>query len=122
MEERSHLEKCPVHVSLSIIGGKWKPVILWYLKNGPLRFGELHKSIPGITQMMLTKQLRELEKDEVVIRTVYPEIPPRVDYRLTDLGISSFPVLESLSTWGKEYLDKRYGKESPSCKLSPVHR
>ena len=115
MAALSESELCPVHISLSIIGGKWKPVILWYLRDGPLRFTELQRSIPGITQMMLTKQLRELEKDEIITRTVYPEIPPRVDYRLTELGISVFPVLEALCSWGKAYLEKRNLGGSSYC-------
>lgn len=92
-----------LHVYISVIGGKWKPEILWYLKEGPLRFGELRQSVPGITQVTLTKNLRELERDGIVTRTVYPEIPPRVDYRLTECGRTAFPILDAISSWGRQY-------------------
>jgi DNA-binding HxlR family transcriptional regulator len=97
-------ESASVHVYISVIGGKWKPEILWYLKNGPQRFGELQRSVSGITQVTLTKNLRELESDGIIIRTVYPEIPPRVDYRLTEFGESVFPVLNAISSWGRKYM------------------
>jgi len=105
-------ESAPVHVYISVIGGKWKPEILWYLKNGPLRFGELQRNVSGITQVTLTKNLRELESDGIIIRTVYPEIPPRVDYRLTEFGRSVFPVLNAISSWGRKYMKMK--KESAS--------
>ncbi|MDP3563595.1 MAG: helix-turn-helix domain-containing protein [Methanoregula sp.] len=99
-----------VHAYISAIGGKWKPEILWYLKDGPLRFGELQRSVSGITQVTLTKNLRELESDGIIIRTVYPEIPPRVDYRLTEFGTSVFPVLDAISSWGRKYLKMKKGR------------
>ena len=105
-------ESASVHVYISVIGGKWKPEILWYLKNGPLRFGELQRNVSGITQVTLTKNLRELESDGIIIRTVYPEIPPRVDYRLTEFGRSVFPVLNAISSWGRKYMKMK--KESAS--------
>lgn len=98
------LESASVHVYISVIGGKWKPEILWYLKSGPMRFGELQRNVTGITQVTLTKNLRELESDGIITRTVYPEIPPRVDYRLTEFGKSVFPVLDAISSWGRKYL------------------
>lgn len=107
--------KCPIQISLSVIGGKWKPVILWFLKDGPVRFSVIQRKIPGITQMMLTKQLRELEADGMIERTVYPEVPPRVDYRITDEGRSVFPVLLALNEWGNEYQKRRYGSWSQNC-------
>lgn len=99
-------DESPIRTSLSVIGGKWKPLILWHLRDTPQRFSELQRCIPGITQMMLTKQLRELESDMIIIRTMYPEIPPHVDYRLTELGKTVFPVLCALFTWGKSYQDE----------------
>jgi len=93
----------PVELSLSIIGGKWKMLILWRLKEASMRYGELRKSLPKITHKMLTQQLRELESDEIIIRKVYPEVPPKVEYSLTLLGKSVIPVIDLLSEWGEEY-------------------
>jgi len=106
-----------LHVYIAVIGGKWKPEILWFLRKGPLRFGELRQSIPGITQVTLTKNLRELEQDGIVTRTVYPEIPPRVDYRLTECGRTAFPVLDAISAWGRMY--QRTRRNSSQSKESP---
>lgn len=100
---KSEPEATSLHVYIAVIGGKWKPEILWFLKKGPLRFGELQRSMPGITQVTLTKNLRELERDGIVTRTVFPEIPPRVEYRLTELGMTAFPVLDAISSWGRLY-------------------
>jgi DNA-binding HxlR family transcriptional regulator len=95
---------CNVELTLQIIGGKWKPIIIYRLGNdGTLRFSEIKRAIPNITQKMLTQQLRELEADGVVLRTVFPQVPPRVDYGLTELGASVMPVIESLCRWGKDY-------------------
>lgn len=94
---------CAVEVTLSVMGGTWKPIILFHLMHGPKRFGELGRLIPGITQRMLTLQLRELEEAEIVLRTVYAEVPPRVDYALTALGHSLQPVLVALRDWGNDY-------------------
>ena len=95
---------CSVELTLQVIGGKWKPVILYHLgRRGTMRFGEIRKSMPSITQKMLTQQLRELEADGVVLRRVYAEVPPRVDYSLTELGESVMPVLKALCRWGRAY-------------------
>jgi DNA-binding HxlR family transcriptional regulator len=107
--------KCPIQISLSVIGGKWKPIILWFLRDGPVRFSEIQRKIPGITQMMLAKQLRELVADGMLERTVYPEVPPRVDYCITDDGRSVFPVLVALNEWGNEYQKRKYGSWSQKC-------
>lgn len=97
---------CTVELTLLIIGGKWKPIILWHLgKDGTLRFNQLKRIMPNITQKMLTQQLRELERDGVVHREVYPEVPPRVEYSLTEVGRSVLPVLDSLCEWGRSYED-----------------
>jgi DNA-binding HxlR family transcriptional regulator len=87
-----------------VIGGKWKPLILWYLGDNIVRFGELQKGLPGVNAKMLTKQLRELEEDGVINRTVYPEVPPRVEYSITDFGKTLIPILQALCTWGAQYL------------------
>lgn len=94
---------CAVEVALNVIGGKWKGVVLYHLSHSTLRFSELKRKMPGITQRMLTKQLRELEADGIVNRTVYPEVPPRVEYNLTELGVSLEPIINELLNWGKFY-------------------
>jgi len=104
MSVKTDSDAMPVHIYIRVIGGKWKPEILWFLRNGTLRFGELLRSIPGITQVTLTKNLRELESDGIVTRTVYAEIPPRVEYQLTEFGKSVFPVLDVISAWGRKFL------------------
>ena len=92
-----------VELSLNILGGKWKILIIWQLKDSPKRYGELKKSLPGVTHKMLTQQLRELEQDEIISRKVYSEIPPKVEYNLTLLGKTIIPVIDLLSDWGEEY-------------------
>jgi DNA-binding HxlR family transcriptional regulator len=94
---------CPVGAALDEIGGKWKHPILWALKDGKLRFGEIYKAIPDITQRMLTKQLRDLEEDGLIERKVYAEVPPKVEYSLTEKGGSVIPIIDSLSVWGEKY-------------------
>lgn len=97
--------KCTVALALDIIGGKWKPLILWYLKDNVLRFGELQRTLKGVTQKMLTQQLRELESDGLVRRCIYTQVPPKVEYSLTDMGCTVVPILEMISKWGAEYRD-----------------
>lgn len=101
----AHLHQpCPVGVAISMIGGKWKSVILFYLlSRGELRFSALRRLIPGVTQRMLTLQLRELEEDGLVLRTVHAQVPPRVEYRLTPFGESLREILETMNAWGKRY-------------------
>ncbi|MDJ0837351.1 MAG: helix-turn-helix domain-containing protein [Acidobacteriota bacterium] len=94
---------CPVESTLEVIGGKWKTVILYHLREGKKRFGELKRVMPLTTQKVLTQQLRELEADGLVSRRVFPEIPPRVEYDLTELGRSLEPVLAAMCAWGVEY-------------------
>lgn len=101
---------CPVGTTIDIIGGKYKSLILWHLIDSTLRFGELSRLIPQATPKMLTQQLRELEEASLIIRTVYPVVPPRVDYSLTELGISMRPILEAMYCWGENYL-KKSGRE-----------
>lgn len=100
---------CAVDVAMSYLGGKWKAVILWYLRKGPQRFGELKKLIPGITEKMLSMQLRQLEKDGIVDRKIYAEVPPRVEYSLTEMGKNMLPMLEKIGEWGRA-MAVRFGK------------
>ncbi len=97
---------CEKELTLTIIGGKWKMLIMWHLgKEGTKRFGELKSMMPGITQRMLVSQLRELEEDQIVHRKVYPVVPPKVEYSLTEPGRSLMPILESMDEWGKNYME-----------------
>ncbi|WP_234122418.1 winged helix-turn-helix transcriptional regulator [Clostridium hydrogenum] len=97
--------QCSMELTLDIIGGKWKPIILWYLSSSTLRFGELKKKMPKITQKMLTQQLKSLEENELINRVVYNEIPPKVEYSLTDKGKTLVPILAGLSEWAHEYIN-----------------
>ncbi len=107
---------CNVELTLQIIGGKWKPIIIFRLGSEEvLRFSEIKKSIPNITQKMLTQQLRELEADGIVLRKVYAQVPPKVEYSLTETGKSVMPVIEKLCSWGKEY-EKRFAGKNISAK------
>ncbi len=95
-----------MEVALEVLSGKWKSAILWSLKDSEqIRFNEFTRIIPGITQKMLTQQLRKLEENKLVTRTVYPSVPPVVEYALTDLGMRAIPLLESLNKWGKEVIN-----------------
>lgn len=96
--------QCPVEAALDVIGGKWKPLILWALGDEVMRFSELQRALPGVNTKMLTRQLRELEEDGIVSRKVYAEVPPRVEYAITDFGRTLIPILEALCAWGAEYL------------------
>ncbi len=91
---------CPVTATVSVVGGKWKPIILWILFQDTHRFSELKRFIPKITQKMLTQQLRELEADGMVHREVYPVVPPKVEYSLTPKGRSLGPILKAMEAWG----------------------
>jgi len=95
---------CPVEATLSVLNGKWKLLIIRELLTGPKRFSQIQRAIPGITQKMLTKQLRELERDGLINRKVYPQVPPKVEYSLTDLGESLREVLDAMHRWGERYL------------------
>lgn len=111
---------CPVEVTLELIGGKWKSLILWHLSQKTLRFSELGKLIPKATQKMLTQQLRDLEKDGLITRKVYPEVPPRVEYSLSDFGKSIWPILDGMCTWGSGYLDNKNIVGSPVKKCTSI--
>ncbi len=106
-------DNCPVETTLELIGGKYKALILWHLSEGKLRFSELRKAISGATPKMLTQQLRELEAQALIHREVFPIIPPKVEYSLTELGKSLMPVLIAMRDWGAGYL--RTKNMEPSC-------
>ena len=98
---------CPVETTLSIVGGKWKIVILFHLRTETKRFSILKRSIPAISQKVLAQQLRELEADGVVYRRVYAQVPPKVEYSLTELGCSLEPVIAAMCDWGHHYAHQR---------------
>lgn len=98
------LPECPVAMTVQLIGNKWKLLIIRNLLQRPWRFNELQKSIDGISQKVLTENLRAMEKDGLIVRTVYDELPPRVEYSLSELGESMKPIIQSLESWGKDYL------------------
>lgn len=97
------MQACPVETTLDVIGGKWKGIILYQLLNGTKRFNEFRRLNPGITQFMLTLQLRELERDGIIHREIYKEVPPRVEYSLTDFGRTLEPIIMSMKAWGESY-------------------
>lgn len=99
--------ECPIQVVVDLIGGKWKLSILHQLFQGTKRYGELKRLVPKATERMLTLQLRELEASGIVQRTVYPEVPPKVEYSLTDLGLSLEPVLKTMLIWSEQYLQQK---------------
>jgi DNA-binding HxlR family transcriptional regulator len=125
---------CPVEAAIDVFGGKWKALILWWLNQRTWRFAELRRQIPGITEKMLTQQLRELEADGIVERRVYPTVPPKVEYSLTDYGRSLKRALKAICDWGEghmkrmgavralqdnEVLTSRNGKKATASKAVP---
>ncbi|MBB6730187.1 winged helix-turn-helix transcriptional regulator [Cohnella zeiphila] len=115
-------EDCKAETALEILIGKWKPVILYHLfSNGTMRFSELHKAIPDITKKMLTSQLRELEYHDIVHRKIYPEIPPKVEYSITEYGQRLTPLLQTMGDWGsahERHLKELYGEDRPAEPLN----
>src|SRR3954463_13253878 len=110
---RGRKYNCNIEVIVDVIGGKWKMLILWNLRDGGIRrFNELRRLIPGSTQKMLTAQLRELERDGIVQRKVYPQVPPKVEYSLTNLGKLLGPLLDSVHAWGERVVSSRRGVSS----------
>lgn len=95
---------CPVEATIELVGGKYKAVILWHLMNKTLRYSELHRLIPKATDKMLAQQLRELERDGLINRAVYPVVPPKTEYSLTDFGKTLAPILDAMCDWGADYL------------------
>lgn len=107
MPDKENLPPCPVETTLLLIGNKWKVLILRDLMDGTKRFGELKRSIGSVSQKVLTQQLRAMESDGLVHREVYAEVPPRVEYSLTELGESLKPILDAMLNWGMDYKEKR---------------
>lgn len=101
--KKENMHRCSVEVTLDVIGGKWKGVILFHLIDGEIRFNQFLRLMPGITQRMLTRQLRELEADGVIHREVYKEVPPKVEYSLTEFGKSLTPIIIMMRDWGNQY-------------------
>ncbi|GAB2624943.1 helix-turn-helix domain-containing protein [Streptomyces capparidis] len=99
MKKRTYV--CGLDAALDVMGGKWKALILWALLDGPLRFGEVRRAVPGISERILTLQLREMENSGLVHREVYPEVPPKVEYSMTDFGRSLLTALMPLGEWGE---------------------
>lgn len=108
-------ENCPVSTTLGLIGGKYKALILWHLTDKILRFNELRKLIPEATPKMLTQQLRELENDNLLVRKVYPVVPPKVEYYLSEKGESLFPILNAMYNWGE--VQMKEAGVSPCCTM-----
>ena len=104
---KKELPACPVEITMDLIGDKWKVLIIRDLLTGTKRFGELKKSLNGITQKVLTNNLREMEASGLVNRKVYAEVPPRVEYSLTETGLSLKPILDSMVVWGNSYREKQ---------------
>lgn len=99
---------CPVTATMQVLGGKWKSILINAIYHtSPARFGELKRSVKGITPSMLTQQLRELEEDGLISRKIYAEIPPRVEYTLTEFGLTLSPIMQSMAKWGEEYRMKK---------------
>jgi len=103
---RTKIYNCPVEAAIDVIGGKWKALILWWLHQRTWRFAELRRQIPGITEKMLTQQLRELEEDGIVDRRVFPTVPPRVEYSLTEYGRSLKRALRAICDWGRNHIER----------------
>lgn len=98
---------CAMDVTMNYIGGKWKTVVLWYLRKDKKRFSELRRLIPNITEKMLSIQLKNLEHDGIVGRKIYPEVPPKVEYSLTDFGKTLIPMLEEIARWGRNLAETK---------------
>ena len=105
---------CDVEATLSVIGGRWKPVLVCHLLQGRKRFGELRRLVPNATERMITQHLRELEADGVIDRHVFAEVPPRVEYEVTEFGKSLEPVLEQMQAWGRSFKEIRLAQEAAS--------
>lgn len=109
MLKKEELPACPVATTVSLIGSKWKLLIIRNLMERPWRFNELKRDLNGISQKVLTDSLRSMEADGIITRTVYPEVPPRVEYALSELGESMRPIMESMAAWGTAYKERKSG-------------
>ncbi|MEK7949762.1 winged helix-turn-helix transcriptional regulator [Luteolibacter soli] len=108
-------QHCPVRAALDVLTGRWKPSILWEIKDGTRRFSDIQGTLPGISAQALTVQLRQLEADGILERTVYPEIPPRVEYALTDHGRSLAVLMDELENWGSKHLERQGKTPATRC-------
>ena len=104
MLTKAELPVCPVATTVELVGNKWKLLIMRELLSGTKRFGEIHRQIDGISQKVLTQNLRKMEEDKIIIRQVYPEVPPKVEYSLSEIGDSLRPIITAMSNWGTEYI------------------
>lgn len=111
MKQKKKIDKCPVETALDVLAGKWKILILWYLRRDTLRFNELQKMLPRVTQKMLIQKLRELEEDGIVLRVVYPVVPPKVEYSLTKYGQTLKPIIKQMYLWGEIHKEKFGNKD-----------
>lgn len=111
IETEKKIDKCPVETALDVLAGKWKILILWYLRRDTLRFNELQKMLPRVTQKMLIQKLRELEEDGIVLRVVYPVVPPKVEYSLTKYGQTLKPIIKQMYLWGEIHKEKFGNKD-----------
>jgi DNA-binding HxlR family transcriptional regulator len=112
-KEMQEANQCPIEATLNLIAGKWKALVLCYLSMGTSRYNEIKRAFPRVTQKMLTQQLRELEADGLIIRTVFAQVPPKVEYTLTPFGESLLPVIKVMGEWGKNHLSSQ--GESAGC-------
>ncbi|MBN8203409.1 winged helix-turn-helix transcriptional regulator [Bacillus sp. NTK034] len=108
---------CPLTLTQNVIAGRWKIIILWHLSQRTIRFNELQRLLPGISKGILTRQLRELEEDGIVHREVYKEVPPKVEYSLTDQGKRFITVLDAMKEWGKEFMKKKIEEHNYSTQI-----
>lgn len=118
MKNKTMNENCPVSATIHLIGGKYKALILWHLTSGVLRFNQLQKLVQEATPKMLTQQLRELENDKLITRQVYPVVPPKVEYALTEDGRSLFPILEAMYDWGANRMTTE--GNCPQCSMREI--
>lgn len=116
----SRHETCPMVLVYKMISGKWKLLILWYLTPGPLRFSDIKRKLPNVTQKMLTNQLRSLEEDELIYRKVYPVIPPKVEYGLTSIGMEMYSILEKMYSFGIRYMEQNDGETLNNINMDEV--
>ena len=119
MLTKEELPACPVATTVQMIGSKWKLLIMRNLLQRPWRFNELKKDLEGISQKVLTDSLRSMEADGIITRTVYPEVPPRVEYALSDLGESMRTIIKSMEAWGLDY-KKSKNKKQQACRIAPT--
>jgi DNA-binding HxlR family transcriptional regulator len=119
---RKKVYNCPVEAAIDVMGGKWKPLILWWLNERTHRFSELRRAIPNITEKMLTQQLRELEQDGIVARRTYPTVPPKVEYSLTDYGRSLKHSLNAICKWGMQHMQRIGARHVPPVRKELVNR